>query len=167
MLLDAETFDLVQHVDTVLAATTGHELESRINPELMQSVLEIATPVCRTAADVEAELRKLPGYVSELARERGMRVGSAGRQPCSLFERQRITARDRYRNLVDQMQYVARRELIFGMHGHVAVDDPAKAIQGVNGLLAHVPMLLALSANSPSWPGAPTGLSSSPQMGVA
>jgi glutamate---cysteine ligase / carboxylate-amine ligase len=164
MLLDAETFDLVQHVDTVLAATTGHELESRINPELMQSVLEIATPVCHTAADVEAELRKLRGYVCEIARERGMRVGSAGTHPFSLFERQRITARDRYRNLVDQMQYVARRELIFGMHVHVAVDDPEKAIQVVNGLLVHVPMLLALSANSPFWRGEPTGLSSSRQM---
>jgi glutamate---cysteine ligase / carboxylate-amine ligase len=164
MLLDGETFDLVQHVDTVLAATSGHELESRINPELMQSVLEIATPVCHTAADVEAELRKLRGFVCDLARERGMRVGSAGTHPFSLFERQRITARDRYRNLVDQMQYVARRELIFGMHVHVAVDDPERAIQVVNGLLVHVPMLLALSANSPFWRGEPTGLSSSRQM---
>jgi carboxylate-amine ligase len=164
MLLDGETFDLVQHVDTVLAATSGHELESRINPELMQSVLEIATPVCHTAADVETELRKLRGFVCDLARERGMRVGSAGTHPFSLFERQRITARDRYRNLVDQMQYVARRELIFGMHVHVAVDDPEKAIQVVNGLLVHVPMLLALSANSPFWRGEPTGLSSSRQM---
>src|SRR5947209_15488903 len=95
MLLDSETFDLVQHIDTVLAATTGHELESRINPELMQSVLEIATPVCHSASDVEAELRKLRGFVCEIARERGMRVGSAGTHPFSLFERQRITARDR------------------------------------------------------------------------
>ena len=164
MLLDGETFDLVQHVDTVLAATSGHELESRINPELMQSVLEIATPVCHNAADVEAELRKLRGFVCDLARERGMRVGSAGTHPFSLFERQRITARDRYRNLVDQMQYVARRELIFGMHVHVAVDDAEKAIQVVNGLLVHVPMLLALSANSPFWRGEATGLSSSRQM---
>ena len=54
MLLDGETFDLVQHIDTVLAAIAGHELEARINPELMQSVLEIATPVCRTPADVAA-----------------------------------------------------------------------------------------------------------------
>ena len=52
MLLDGETFDLVQHIDTVLAAVSGHELEPRINPELMQSVLEIATPVCRTPADL-------------------------------------------------------------------------------------------------------------------
>src|SRR6266550_3587609 len=110
MLLDPETFDLVQHVDTVLAAIAGHEFEAHVNPELMQSVLGIA-------------------------QEQGLRVGSAGTHPFSLFERQRITARDRYRNLVDQMQYVARRELIFGLHVHVAVADPDTAIQVVNGLL--------------------------------
>jgi carboxylate-amine ligase len=164
MLLDGETFDLVQHIDTVLAAVSGHELEARINAELMQSVLEIATPVCRTAADVEAQLRKIRGYVCDVAREQGLRVGSAGTHPFSLFERQRITARDRYRKLVDQLQYVARRELIFGMHVHVAVDDPEKAIQVVNGLLVHLPQLLALSASSPFWRGEPTGLASSRQM---
>ena len=56
MLLDEETYDLVQHIDTVLAAVSGHELEDRINPELMQSVLEIATPICKTPADVDQEL---------------------------------------------------------------------------------------------------------------
>jgi carboxylate-amine ligase len=164
MLLDGETFDLVQHIDTVLAAVSGHELEPRINAELMQSVLEIATPVCRTASDVAEQLRKIRGYVCEVAREQGLRVGSAGTHPFSLFERQRITARDRYRNLVDQLQYVARRELIFGMHVHVAVDDAEKAIQVVNGLLNHLGQLLALSASSPFWRGEPTGLSSSRQM---
>ena len=124
MLLDGESFDLVQHIDTVLAAVAGHELETRINAELMQSVLEIATPVCHTAGDVAEQLRRLRGYVGEVARERDMRVGSAGTHPFSLFERQRITAKDRYRALVDQLQYIARRELIFGMHVHVAVDDP-------------------------------------------
>src|SRR5437867_12456726 len=78
MLLDSETFDLVQHIDTVLAAVSGHELEPRINAELMQSVLEVATPVCRTPADVAVQLRALRTYVSDVARERGMRVGSAG-----------------------------------------------------------------------------------------
>ena len=164
MLLDGETFDLVQHIDTVLAAIAGHELETQIKPELMQSVLEISTPVCRTAGDVEGELRQLRAYVGSIARERGLRVASAGTHPFSLFERQRITARDRYRTLVDQMQYVARRELIFGMHVHVAVDDPDKAIQVLNGLLADLPLLLALSASSPFWRGEPTGLASSRQM---
>jgi glutamate---cysteine ligase / carboxylate-amine ligase len=164
MLLDGETFDLVQHIDTVLAAIEGHELETRIAPELMQSVLEIATPVCRKAADVMSELTTLRRYVTGIAREKGLRVGSAGTHPFSLFERQRITARDRYRTLVDQLQYVARRELIFGMHIHVAVDDPDKAIQVVNGLLPQLAPLLALSASSPFWRGEPTGLASSRQM---
>jgi len=131
MLLDSETFDLVQHIDTVLEAISGHELEAHINPELMQSVLEVATPVCRTPADVERALTQLRRYVTEIASAKGLRVGSAGTHPFSLFERQRITARDRYRNLVDQMQYVARRELIFGLHVHVAVADPDTAIQMV------------------------------------
>ena len=164
MLLDGETFDLVQHIDTVLAAVQGHELEPRINAELMQSVLEIATPVCRTPADVDAQLRQLRGYVCEVARGKGLRVGSAGTHPFSLFERQRITAKDRYRSLVDQLQYIARRELIFGMHVHVAVDDAEKAIQVVNGLIVHLPELVALSASSPFWRGEATGLHSSRHM---
>jgi glutamate---cysteine ligase / carboxylate-amine ligase len=164
MLLDGQSFDLVQHIDTVLNAISGHELETQINAELMQSVLEIATPVCRTPADVDRELRKLRAYVADVAAKDKLRVGSAGTHPFSLFERQRITARDRYRHLVDQLQYVARRELIFGLHIHVAVDDPEKAIQVVNGLLGHLSSLLALSASSPFWRGEPTGLSSSRQM---
>jgi carboxylate-amine ligase len=148
----------------MLAEVTGHELEARIAAELMQSVLEISTPVCRTAGDVLDWLTTLRGYVTGIAQHKGFRVGSAGTHPFSLFERQRITAKDRYRALIDQLQYVARRELIFGMHVHVAVDDPEKAIQVVNGLLPQLAPLLALSASSPFWRGEPTGLASSRQM---
>jgi glutamate---cysteine ligase / carboxylate-amine ligase len=164
MLLDPDSFDLVQHVDTVLTAVQDGEFTERIGPELMQSVLEISTPVCRTAADVDSELRRLRSYVTETARSQDLRVGSAGTHPFSLFERQRITARDRYRNLVDQLQYVARRELIFGLHIHVAVDDPEKAIHVTSALLLHLAEFLALSANSPFWRGEATGLASSRQM---
>ncbi|HEX2302818.1 MAG TPA: carboxylate-amine ligase [Gaiella sp.] len=164
MLLDPTSFDLVQHIETVLDAVQGDVLAERLNAELMQSVLEIATPVCRTAGDVLRELTTLRGYVREVAQGQGLRVGSAGTHPFSLFERQRITAKDRYHALIDQLQYVARRELIFGMHIHVAVDDPDKAIQVVNGLLPHLAPLLALSASSPFWRGEPTGLSSSRQI---
>jgi len=164
MLLDPETWDLVQHIDSVLAAVAEGEHSNRLHAELMQSVLEVTTPVCRTAGDVRGALSQLRGYVAEIAREQGCRFASAGTHPFSLFERQRITARDRYHQLVDQLQYVARRELIFGMHVHVAVDDPEKAIQAMNGLLLHLPQLLALSASSPFWRGEPTGLRSSRQM---
>ncbi len=134
MLLDPETWDLVQHIDSVLAKVRDGEFEARVNAELMQSVIEITTPVCANAAEVDAQLRKLRRYVAQIAAADGCRFASAGTHPFSLFERQRITARDRYRKLVDQLQYIARRELIFGMHVHAAVDDPDKAIQVVNGL---------------------------------
>jgi glutamate---cysteine ligase / carboxylate-amine ligase len=164
MLLDPETWDLVQHIDSVLARVTEDEFAARVMPELMQSVIEITTPVCTSAAEVEVQLRRLRRYVAGIAGAEGCRFASAGTHPFSLFERQRITAKDRYRKLVDQMQYIARRELIFGMHMHVAVDDPDKAIQVSNGLILHLPEFLALSASSPFWRGEPTGLSSSRQM---
>ncbi|MGI8973320.1 MAG: carboxylate-amine ligase [Gaiella sp.] len=164
MLLDPTSFDLVQHIETMIEAIEGDELAERINPELMQSVLEIATPVCRTAGDVLRELTTLRSYVTGVAKSKGFRIGSAGTHPFSLFERQRITAKDRYHALIDQLQYVARRELIFGMHVHVAVDGPDKAIQVVNGLLPHLAPLLALSASSPFWRGEATGLASSRQI---
>src|SRR5215211_480230 len=164
MLLDPGSFDLVQHVDTVLTAVQDGEFTERIGPELMQSVVEISTPVCRTASDIDSELRRLRSYVTEIASSKNLRLGSAGTHPFSLFERQRITARDRYHNLVDQLQYIARRELIFGLHIHVAVDDPEKAIKVTSALLLHLAELLALSANSPFWRGEATGLASSRQM---
>ncbi len=165
MLLDPETWDLVQHIDSMLARVTDDgEFEARINPELMQSVLEITTPVCHTAAEVQAELRALRGYVAELARREGCRFASAGTHAFSLFERQRITAKDRYRQLVDQLQYIARQELIFGMHVHAAVESPEQSIAVMNAVSAHIPQLLALSASSPFWRGEPTGLMSSRQM---
>ncbi len=164
MLLDPQTWDLVQHIESVLAAVAGGEFSARINPELMQSVIEITTPVCRSAAEVGEQLNRLRRYVGEVAAAEGCRFASAGTHPFSLFERQRITAKDRYRMLVEQMQYIARRELIFGMHMHAAVDDPDKAIQVANGLIVYLPEFLALSASSPFWRGEPTGLHSSRQM---
>jgi carboxylate-amine ligase len=101
--------------------------------------------------------------VASVARSIDLRVGSAGTHPFSLFERQRITRRDRYSALIKQLQYIARRELIFGLHVHVAVDDPDKAIWVIAALEAHLPELIALSASSPFWRGNPTGLASSRQ----
>jgi carboxylate-amine ligase len=164
MLLDPETWDLVQRIDSVLAAVEKGEFQARINPELMQSVIEITTPVCSSPAEVGLQLRRLRAYVAKVAGGEGCRFASAGTHPFSLFERQRITAKDRYRRLVDQLQYIARRELIFGMHIHAALDDPNKAIQVANGLIVHLPEFLALSASSPFWRGEPTGLQSSRQM---
>ena len=77
-----------------------------------------------------------------------------------MWEDQRIVARPRYRDLVSALRFVARQELIFGMHVHVGVDDPDKAIHVANGMRVHVPILLGLSANSPFWRADATGLAS-------
>ena len=147
MLLDPETWDLVQHIDSVLAAVEHGEHQAR-HPRGADAVGARGDDAglpdggrrrCARSSSCAATSPR------SRARE-GCRFGSAGTHPFSLFERQRITARDRYRQLVDQLQYVARRELIFGMHMHVAVDDPEKAIQVMNGLLVHLPQMLALSA---------------------
>jgi glutamate---cysteine ligase / carboxylate-amine ligase len=165
MLLEPAIWDLVSHIEPILARVSDDaKFEARVNPELMQSVLEITTPVCRTAGEVEVELRQLRSYVAEIARREGCRFASAGTHPFSLFERQRITAKERYRRLVDDLQYIARAELVFGMHVHVAVDGPDKAIEVANGLAVQIPQLLALSASSPFWRGELTGLQSSRQM---
>ena len=75
-----------------------------------------------------------------------------------MWEDQRIVSRPRYRDLVAGLQFVARQELIFGIHVHVGVDDPDKAIHVANGMRVHLPLLLALSANSPFWRADTTGL---------
>jgi carboxylate-amine ligase len=163
MLLDPVTFDLVQRADRLLAADQDIELGVHLSPEIFQSLLEVHTPVCANTAEADRELRRLRSHVCGLAARLGLRVGSAGTHPFSLYERQRITRRDRYHALIEQLQYIARRELIFGLHVHVAVDDPDKAVQVMNALLRHLGELVALSASSPLWRGVRTGLASSRQ----
>ena len=92
------------------------------------------------------------------AEGRGLAIGSAGTHPFAMWEDQRIVARARYRELVTALRFVARQELIFGMHVHVGVDDPDKAIHVANGMRVHLAVLLALSANSPFWRADATGL---------
>jgi carboxylate-amine ligase len=160
MLLDGGTFDLVSGVEPLLEEAAEGEFGAQIKPELMQCVLEIGTVVCDDVSDASTDLRRLRRYVAERARARGMRVGAAATHPFSLFEHQKITARDRYRALVDMLQYIARRELVFGMHVHVAVPTPESCLAVMEGVLIELPVLLALSANSPFWRGERSGLQS-------
>jgi carboxylate-amine ligase len=130
----------------------------------MQCVLESGTVVCETVGQADEDLRAIRRYASALARDHDMRLGAAGTHPFSLYENQKITARDRYRMLIEMLQYVARRELVFGMHVHVAVPTPEAALQVMEGVLIELPVLLALSANSPFWRGEATGLHSTRAM---
>jgi carboxylate-amine ligase len=156
MIVDGETFDLVNAIESLLEETT----EGEIKPELMESVLEISTKPCRDTVEAAAQLRALRRQVRAKAAQTGLQIGSAGTHPFARWEDQRIVARSRYRDLISALRFVARQELIFGLHVHVGVDDPDKAIHVANGMRVHVPILLALSANSPFWRGDATGLAS-------
>lgn len=147
MIVDGEDFHLVNAIESLLEDAPDGD----IKPELMESVLEISTDPCRNTVDAGAQLRALRGQVRATAAGKGLSIGSAGTHPFAMWEDQRIAARERYRDLIDALRFVARQELIFGMHVHVAVDDPDKAIHVANGMRVHVPILLALSANSPFW----------------
>ena len=158
MLLSGSTFDLVSGVESVLEEAARSEFSDRLKPELMQCVLESGTVVCEDIDQAEADLRAIRRYAAECARAGDMRLGAAATHPFSLFENQKITARDRYRMLVEMLQYIARRELVFGMHVHVAVPSPELCLQVMEGVLIELPVLLALSSNSPFWRGEATGL---------
>jgi glutamate---cysteine ligase / carboxylate-amine ligase len=147
MIVDGEDYHLVNAIESLLEDAPDGD----IKPELMESVLEISTEPCRTAGEAGAQLRALRNQVRTTAARRGLSIGSAGTHPFAMWEDQRISGRERYRELVSQLSFVARQELLFGMHVHVAVDDPDKAIHVTNGMRVHVPILLALSANSPFW----------------
>lgn len=156
MILDAESFELVNAVESLLEGQSPE----RVKPELMESVLEIATSPHPNTAEAGAELRALRARVAGAAAARGLTIGSAGTHPFAMWEEQRIVARPRYRDLVSDLRFVARQELLFGQHVHVGLDDREKAIHVANGMRVHLPVLLALSANSPFWRADASGLAS-------
>jgi carboxylate-amine ligase len=159
MIVDGESMDLVSAIEEMIEAVP-RETEGDVKPELMQSVLEISTNVCRSAGEAAGQLEDLRRRVRETAEAKGLTIGSAATHPFAKWEEQRIVDRPRYLEVVDALRFVARQELLFGLHVHVGIDDPEKAIHVANGMRVHVPILLALSSNSPFWRGVPTGLMS-------
>src|SRR5215217_6040224 len=157
MILDGDTLALANEIDAVVAAYQGG---GEVKPELLQSVLEIATPPCNDVAEAGQHIRRLRREVSDAARTRGLCIGSAGTHPTALWEEQRVSADPRYRELIAALRFIARQEIIFGLHVHVGIDDPEKAIHVSNGMRVHIPILLALSATSPYLRADETGLAS-------
>ncbi len=157
MIVDAQSLELVNAIESLLEPAPAGE----IKPELMESVLEVSTDPCANTAEAGQQLRALRRQVQETAASKDLAIGSAGTHPFAMWEDQRIVARSRYRDLISALRFVARQELIFGVHVHVGIDDPDKAIHVANGMRVHVPVLLGLSANSPFWRADATGLASS------
>jgi carboxylate-amine ligase len=156
-LVDPGSRRLTPVVDEVLAAGEGSRL---ITSELSRSCVEMLSPVYESAADLARELPGLRREVRDLARSRGVEIVAAGAHPFSEPTEQPLTGDDHNRRLEEEMGWVARTQAIYGLHVHVAVPDGDTAIMAVNALARHVPLLVALSANSPFWRGFDTRLAS-------
>ncbi|HET8975292.1 MAG TPA: YbdK family carboxylate-amine ligase [Solirubrobacterales bacterium] len=160
MLCSSETLDLAQAIEQVLAAVPGG-LTGEVKPELMQSVLEIATAPCPDASTAGRQLAALRRCVIDVTAEIGLVIGASATHPSALYEDQLIVDDPRYLKLVAELGWVAKRELIFGTHVHVGIDDAEKAIYIADGMRGYLPLLLGMSSNSPLWRGRPTGMMSS------
>ena len=156
-LLDPETMNLVAGAPAILERTADR---SHVKAELIESTIELNTDVCEDVAAVRRDLTGRIGQLVAVADELGYLVACAGTHPFSKWVEQRITASERYHQLVDRCQWPARRLMIFGVHVHVGVESGEKAIAISNGLTTWLPHLLALSASSPFFNAADTGLAS-------
>ncbi len=158
-IIDPETRELRSHVQEILEEGKL-VLKERVKPEMHQSVIEIGTGICKNVAEVRQDVGEMRTEIIRLARKNGMKVASAGTHPFSNWADQKIFPDPRYDSVVQEMQLLARANLIFGLHVHVGIKDRSLAFQIMNEALYFLPHLLALSTNSPFWLGRNTGLKS-------
>ena len=158
--VDPDTRDLRSHIHAEIIEKGKLILQERVKAEMHQSVVEVGTSVCANIKDAKEELKKLRRNMIRLSRENGLRLASAATHPFADWRVQEVYPDDRYKNIVEDMQLVARANLIFGLHVHVGIEDHETAIHMMNHARYFVPHLLALSTNSPFWLGMNTGLKS-------
>lgn len=158
-IVDAESQQLVSGCDQLMARLPSH-LHSQIKHELMQSCIEVISGVCNTVADARQDLAPKLRLVEQAADAEGLRLWWGATHPFSRWEQQQVTDTQRYLDLVQMLQELARRLITFGLHVHVGVDSGDKAVMICDRIMQHLPTLLALSASSPYWQGRDTGLHS-------
>jgi glutamate---cysteine ligase / carboxylate-amine ligase len=162
-LIDAQTRLLRQDADLVLAGLTGVGASGEhphIRRELMQSTVEIVTGICSTVSEARADLKKNIAELQRSAANHGIVLACAGTHPLSNWRDAKLTPLKRYAEIVEQMQWLARRVQTFGVHVHVGLRDGGKVIPIVNALASYLPHFLALTASSPFRDGESTGLAS-------
>ena len=163
-IIDPATRDLRTYISELLTQDQARARKLDLKPELMQSQVEVGSHICRNVKEARAEIVRLRREVMEMAHENGLQIAAASTHPFARWEDQIITEGTRYKELLDDMQGVARQLLIFGMHVHVGFGNDMESrellIATMNQARYFVPHLLALSTSSPFWRGQNTGLKS-------
>lgn len=158
--IDPVTRDLRSHIHSEIIAKGKLRMEERIKAEMHQSVVEVGTGVCKNIKEAKKEVAELRREMIALAQENGLLLAAGATHPFADWRAQEIYPDERYRRVVEDMQLVARANLIFGLHVHVGIEDRETTIHLMNSMRYFLPHLLALSTNSPFWLGMNTGLKS-------
>jgi len=158
-IIDPTTGELRSHVSQLVAATSAH-LGEQVKREMHQSIVEIGTKICENVDELREDMHRTRGELVRSAESVGLYVAASGTHPFSNWIDQVISPGERYKNIVEELQQLARSLLIFGMHVHVAVPDRTTMIDLMNMARYFLPHLLALSTSSPFWMGRNTGLKS-------
>lgn len=158
-IIDPETRELKSHIQLLLDEGKVI-LKEQAKAEMHQSVIEVGSNICTNVREAREEVKRLRRELREVAIKHGLKIGAAGTHPFSKWEDQEITDRPRYKDVVEEMQQVARANLIFGLHVHVGINDKERAVHIMNAARYFVPHIFALSTNSPFWKGRNTGFKS-------
>jgi glutamate---cysteine ligase / carboxylate-amine ligase len=159
MLLDPADWSLAQRSDDVLPQLPPG-LAQHVSAETHQGALELSTDPHATVGEAIGQIARLRAWLAAELADQGLAVAAAGTHPSALWTETRVSPASRYQVILRTMADLARREPTFALHVHIGVEDPERAIELLNRLRAHLPLLLALSANSPYWQGRATGLAS-------
>ena len=160
LILDGETYALAPRVATLVEAVEGRPLPGALKMELLASMVELATGVCSTPQEGLGALLELRAAADEAARANGLRVAAAASHAFSLPQVQDVSPDPRYREFVEYAGITARRQAVCGLHVHVSMPGPEECLRALEGVLPWLPLVLALSANSPYLAGDETGLAS-------
>ncbi len=158
-IVDPQTRELRSHVSEFLEEGKMI-LGEQIKPEMIQSMVEVGTGICKNIQEARADITRLRSIISGLAAKTGLVIVAASTHPFSRWQDQKIYDDERYELLVEELQSVARSLLIFGLHVHVGVAEPDRRIHIMNAARYFLPHVLALTTSSPFWMGQNTGLKS-------
>lgn len=157
-LVDRDTYDLVREPENRMFELCEAKLPQQVSPEFIRCQLEVGTKVCRSAKEVRAELIKLRSGIAEVCGEYNIAPIAASTHPFARWKDHQHTQKERYLQLAENMQSIANRMLIGGMHIHVGIEDEDVRIDLMNQFTYFLPHLLAMSCSSPFWHGYKTGL---------
>ncbi|HEY3053212.1 MAG TPA: carboxylate-amine ligase [Thermoanaerobaculia bacterium] len=155
-VVDPQTRELKSHIQEMFAEGEKR-LKDEIKREMHDAVIEVGTPICQNVDHARREVARLRGEIIKLTKENGLRIAAAGTHPITHWSNVPITSHARYDQIVYDLQMVARANLIFGLHVHVAIEDHETRIQIMNAARYFLPHIFELSVNSPFWCGHNTG----------